>query len=35
MLKYRIHCGFFETHWHSPSSRYCCYRNCAAGSKPI
>jgi len=28
MLKYRIHCGFSETHWHSPSSRYFCYRNC-------
>jgi len=20
---------------HRPSSRYCCYGNCAAGSKPI
>jgi len=21
--------------WYTPSSGYCCYGNCAAGSKPI
>jgi len=21
--------------WDTPSSRYCCQRNCAAGSEPI
>jgi len=21
--------------WYTPSSAYCCYGNCAAGSKPI
>jgi len=34
MSKYRIHSG--PVLWsHRPSSRYCCYGNCTAGSKPI
>jgi len=34
MSKYRIRSGpsFLR---HRPSSRYCCYGNCAAGSKPV
>jgi len=34
MTNYRIHTGAFFLR-HRPSSRYCCYGNCTAGSKPF
>jgi len=34
MAKRRIRRGAIVL-WYTPSSGYCCYGNCAAGSKPI
>jgi len=35
MLKYNNFTAVLYFLEHRPSNRYCCYGNCAAGSKPI